>query len=209
MLSDGFVWKQLLRCRIWKNRRPLVQWACDRNEPSRGFHLVIMQPRHRKWVLEIFCALRGHFYTPQQHMSARIHTLLIWGKKIMENSFTFSLLGNIVELLSFLTLSLWNMISFSTEEKPQLPVTWRQNRSVEFSQDKHGDQVRRVKSFEVFWTVKVSHKWVEEKEERLPLSHSWMEPPANSRSPLTIWPLQPWSGTYTRWTAPMWSWLHF
>lgn len=92
------------------------------------------------------------------YMSARIHMLLIWGKKIMKNSFTFSLLGNIAELLSLLTLSLWNMISFSAKEKPQQPVTWRQNGSVEFSQEKHGGQVRRVKSFEVFWTVKVSHK---------------------------------------------------
>lgn len=161
MLSDGFVWKKLLRWRIRKNHRPLVQWACVRTEPSQGFHLVIMQPRHRKWVLEVFCVLRGHFYTPQQQhcfICQPGYTLLIWGKKIMKNSFTFSLLGNIAELLSLLTLSLWNMISFSAEEKPQQPVTWRQNGSVKFSQEKHGGQVRRVKSFEVFWTVKVSHK---------------------------------------------------
>lgn len=102
MLSDGFVWKQLLRWQIQKNHRPLVQWACVIQSSCSE------DAQNRSW--RFFMPSEATFTTPQQQHCFEClpaYIFLTWKKIWKINHF-----------LSFLTLSLWSMIRFQSKEKP-------------------------------------------------------------------------------------------
>ncbi len=203
MLSDGFVWKQLLRWWIWTNHRPVVQRVCVSAEPSLGFHLVIMQQNTENKSGRFSVPSEATFTPPQQQhgfihepgyrffsCSKGYEKIIIFSLEKYCETFVFS--GSVP--LEYDQIYFWrkSLHTLWHEDKTDQSNPYRTNMETE------GGGWRVLRLSELLKHLIMTHSKIK-KEQRKRKSYSplpvagWSPRLILDRLMATVWPLHPWS----------------